>query len=450
MKAKVTVQGGAGQIGGNKILVEDGDARIWLDMGSPFSLGEKFFVEYLVPRDRFGLRDYFALDLVPKIPGLFSEEALEPTEYPYKRPDYSGILISHVHFDHSAHLSFVDSTIPVHIGEGTLNILKSWEETSARVNLGVHDYRTFRSGKKLKLDGVEATPVHVDHSVPAAYGYIMHCPSGTVVYTGDLRRHGPHYELTDDFIEAAKKARPDLLICEGTRIDPNDKRAPYSEKDVKKLSIEVVKKAKGKLAIVTFYPRDVDRMRTFYEVAKECGRKFVMSVKTAFLLLAIERDKHISVPKVAKENDILVYFREMRRSEKPWEREVREIVGDRAVGSDYVARHKGDSILQLDFEHFTELIDINPKKGSVFIHSKSEPFEEDDVTEEVKNNWLEYFGLVEHQLHASGHLSRSELEDLVSEVKPKRIMPIHTEHPEMFKDFAKEVVIPETGRTLSF
>src|SRR5256712_5005545 len=49
--ANLTFYGGVGEIGGNKILVEDRDARIWLDMGAPFDLGEEYFVEFLQPRD---------------------------------------------------------------------------------------------------------------------------------------------------------------------------------------------------------------------------------------------------------------------------------------------------------------------------------------------------------------------------------------------------------------
>ena len=441
---KVTVHGGVEEIGGNKILLEDKDARIWLDMGQSFSFGEELFAEFLGPRMRFGLRDYFALDLMPKIPGLYSHEMLESTDFPYRRPEFSAILLSHVHFDHSTHIAFADPKIPVHLGKGTRTILDVWEETSAMVNMGDHDYRTFRTGDKLKIDGVDARPVHVDHSVPAAYGHILHCPSGTVVYTGDLRRHGPHASMTDDFVEAAKRAKPDLLICEGTRIDPNDKRENYSEKDVKTLSTNEVNKAKGKLAVVTFYPRDVDRMRTFYEVARATGRDFVASAKTARLLMALEGDSHIRVPRVKKDPGLLVYLREMDKP-KRWERELAEAAGNRVVGADYVRKNQDSVILQLDFTHLTELIDIQPKRGGIFIHSKSEPFEEDDVEDMVKKNWLKHFGLSEHQFHASGHLNRKELEELVREIDADKVIPVHTEHPEMFKDFADKVIVPRKG-----
>lgn len=444
---KITLHGGVGEIGGNKVLLEDRGARVWLDMGLPFDFGEEYYVNFLGPRNRFGLRDYFAFDLVPRIRGLYSEESLADTDFPHVKPEFSGILLSHAHYDHSNMLSFVDPVIPVHLGEGTKTILEAWADTSPTASLGEHAYKTFRSGNKLELDGIEAVPVHVDHSVPAAYGYVLHGPSATVVYTGDVRRHGPHAEMTDDFIEAARESRPDVLISEGTRVDPGDKRIPYTEKDVKVRSIAEVRKARGKLAVVTFYPRDVDRMRTFYEAARETGRDYVLSAKAAYLLRALEKDGHIKVPRVKKDDGLLVYFRELSR--RTWEDGLKDDLGDRAVGSEYVRKHQGDVILQLDFTHFTELIDIQPKSGSIFIHSKSEPFEEDDIEDEVKERWLKHFGLEEHQLHASGHLSRKELESMVKEIGAKRVIPIHTERPELFREFAGNVLIPEKGKTLT-
>jgi ribonuclease J len=445
--ARLTFYGGVAQIGGNKILVEDRDARVWLDMGATFSLGEEYFAEYLMPRERFGLRDYFALDLVDRIPGLFSMDALEATDVAWREPDFSGVFISHVHYDHTNHIRFLDGSIPLHMGQGTAIILESWMTTarSPTMRLGSHDYRFFRTGDRVDADGIEVEPIHVDHSAPAAYGFLVHTSGGTIAYTGDLRRHGPKASLTDDFVEAARKARPVALITEGTRVAPDDSRESLTEADVKARSLEAIRGSPGKLPLVTFYPRDVDRMRTFVEVARAAGRRFVLSAKAAHLLMALKKDTRIEVPDVEREDDLLVYARDLDRLDL-WERDVRAKVKDRAVDAAYVRDHAGELVLQLDFTHLAELVDVRPPRGSPFLHSKSEPFEEDDIEDEILNHWLDRFGLVRHQLHASGHMSEPEIAGMVRTIYPKVVYPVHTEHPDRFTRFAPRVVLPERAR----
>ncbi len=432
--------GGVAEIGGNKILLEDRDARLWLDMGSPFNLGEAYFAEFLKARERLGLRDYFALDLISRIPGLFSADALHFTDLEWKKPDYSDICITHVHFDHTNHLRFVDASIPVHLGEGTRTILESWETTTPSAELGPHQYRTFHTGDTWDADGVEVEPIHVDHSAPAAYGYLFHTSDGAIAYTGDLRRHGPQGRLTDDFIAEASKAKPIALITEGTRVAPTDLRQNMTEADVKAGAIRLVNEAKAKLVLVTFPGRDVDRIRTFSEVAQATGRKFVVNAKTAHLLMTLKKDTHLSVPDIEKADHLFVY----NRGQKPfrWEQEIQDKLKDRVVTADIVRERPHEFLLQLEFWHLAELIDVEPPRGSIFIHSKSEPFEEDDINDAVLQNWLDRFGLVRHQLHASGHLSEAEVEEMVRTIAPKAVYPVHTEHPDRFTRFSRRVVQP--------
>jgi len=438
---QITCFGGVAEIGGNKILVEDRDARIWLDMGQSFAFGSEYFVEYLQMRNRFGLRDYFALGLMPRIPGLYSREWLEGAGFPYDPPQFSGVFVSHIHFDHTNHLKFLDPEIPVHMGEGTRIMLASWEETG-RMDLKEHDYRVFRTGRTIASDGVDVRPIHVDHSAPAAYGFLLDTSEGVVVYTGDLRQHGPHAEMTREFIAAAAEAEPVALITEGTRVAPRDARTNLTEADVKAKSIEAARRAKDKLVIATFYPRDVDRIRTFLEVAKAAGRKYVLQSKTAHLLMSLANDPGIKVPDVLRDPDIIVYDRQMDRS-FPWESGLFAQVGDRVVTSDYVRDHQPELLLQLDFWVLPELIDIQPTPGSPFIHSKSEPIEEDDEVEAVLRNWVRFFKLRRHQFHASGHMSEREISEMIREIEPRAVIPVHTEHPERFTRFAPRVMPPK-------
>ena len=55
----LTFYGGVGEIGGNKILVADGDTKILLDFGMNFADRSKFYsTPWLAPRDERGFVEF--------------------------------------------------------------------------------------------------------------------------------------------------------------------------------------------------------------------------------------------------------------------------------------------------------------------------------------------------------------------------------------------------------
>jgi len=67
----ITVYGGAGTIGGNKILLEDEGSRLFFDFGTTFATRDLYFEEYLNPRPGAGLMDLLEMDLLPPLEGLY-------------------------------------------------------------------------------------------------------------------------------------------------------------------------------------------------------------------------------------------------------------------------------------------------------------------------------------------------------------------------------------------
>ena len=442
-----TFYGGVDEIGGNKVLLEDGDVRFFLDFGQSFTLGCEFFTSWLCPRAVNGLGDYFEFGLLPKLKGLYAEEQLEYTDVPYVKPKFDAVFLSHAHFDHANHIEFLDPEIPVHLGAGTKLFLEAIEKTSSFFDYGEHSYETFRTGDKIKVGDLVVEPFHVDHSIPAAYGFLIHTSKGTVVYTGDLRAHGPRKDMTEDFKEKARESEPVAMICEGTRMVAKEKRKNYSERQVEKLSDKVVSST-DKIVFVTRYSRDMDRFRSFYNVAKDNDRKIAVSPKTAHLLSRLMEDKRLDLPDPLKDESILVYYKRKKSGEFEekdyyvWERDFM----DKMAMYEFVRKNQSKLVMDLDFYQFAELIDIKPSPGSHFIHSMSEPFSEEDIEDQVMHNWLDHFKMRFHQLHASGHLNREELTGLINYINPKRIFPVHTENQQLFKKISGNVQTIKYGK----
>jgi hypothetical protein len=61
---RLTFYGGVNEIGGNKILLEDKDTKVFLDFGKGFSRRAKFFEEYINPRVANGIEDFLTMGLL--------------------------------------------------------------------------------------------------------------------------------------------------------------------------------------------------------------------------------------------------------------------------------------------------------------------------------------------------------------------------------------------------
>jgi ribonuclease J len=446
----LTFYGGVNEIGGNKILLQDKKTKIFLDFGQSFIFGTDYFAGYLGPRGINGLKDYFEFNLMPKISGLYAKDQLASTNFKYVEPEIDAVFLSHAHFDHITHIKFLDPKIPIYLGVGTRLFMDSMETTSTFCDYGEHPCNLFRTGDKIKVGNLTVEPIHVDHSIPAAYGFIIHTSSGSIVYTGDLRRHGPRKDLTEEFIEKAKEAEPMALITEGTRMAQTEKRQNYSEPQVKQLSDKIVQST-NKIVFTMRYGRDMDRFRSFYKVAKKNNRQIIITPKTAHLLSTLKNDKHLDLPDPMKDDNIQVYYKRKKtgnHDEKDyfiWERDFM----DKMVTHDYIRKNQANLIMDLDFTQFGELIDIKPKAGCEFIHSMSEPFSDEDIEDQIMHNWMEHFKMHFHQLHASGHMAKDQLVEMVNYIKPKRAYPVHTENQALFQKYFDYTQNIEQGKEYS-
>lgn len=445
MGPSITCFGGVGEIGGNKILLRDRDTQVFLDFGTGFTDGAGFFDAGISPRKVNGAGDLFEFGLLPELPGLYSEEALQNTSLKHTDPEVDAILLSHFHFDHVGRVNYVDPEVPIYCGE-TTRLIHSAISRCGGSPLDGHRIKTFRTGDTIRIGSMEVKPVHVDHSIPGAYGFVINTTEGAVAYTGDFRYHGPAGHMTEEFVSRAREARPATLITEGTRVAKGASDQEVSEGTVLKQALVAVGR-KRKLVFSSFRGNDIDRVRTFHRVASATGRRLVVSMKTAALLDELEKDGRISVPKVGK--DVLVYVRRKGtgtgddRDYYKWERPYLT----RGVSASEVRDQQGGLFLHLDVRNMPEMIDIKPDSGGIYIHSSSEAFnEEGEREEEVVKNWITHMGFSYHQIHASGHAPMAGVGKLVSEVSPAKVLPVHTEHPGDFIGFGCRVVAPRRGR----
>jgi len=93
---------------------------------------------------------------------------------------------------------------------------------------------------------------------------------------------------------------------------------------------------------------------------------------------------------------------------------------------------------------------MKPSPGAVYIHSASEPYNEEQVlSQERVYNWLDKFGMERHQIHCSGHAKGKDLFEIVKAIEPKMLFPIHSEHPEMYVRVTRNMTVVDEGKLYS-
>ncbi len=300
--------------------------------------------------------------------------------------------------------------------------------------------------------GFQSESFSVDHSIYGALAYVVE-GDVSVAYTGDFRLHGCNGDKTRKFIREAKNAR--VLIIEGTRVgreEPN-----VSERDVYENAKAIVEEAKG-LVVANFSPKNFERLEIFKKIANETGRELVITLKTAYFLHALKL-----VDGVDRLKDLRIY-ENFKATTQKWEQViVSKHYDDRYVSPFEIRKNQENHVLCFTFYDLPHLLDIMPN-GGTYIYSSSEAFGEEQVFSFFRLwNWLQHFGfevhgfkvvdgelVFERGLHASGHLSKEEIVEVVEKVDPDVVIPVHTENPQWFAENFERAVVMRNGETVEF
>ncbi len=475
---------GAQAIGGTKIFLETSYKKFFFDFGLNYKQRGMYYEEFLNPRVANGIGDLYSLGLVPLIKGLYRKDLVEMLNKNgsadlgdgSEELSVDAVFLSHAHFDHSAYISFLREELPIYTSSTTIAILKAMEESgnptfenkmfefkrrgvpsSKNEEKGTHIFNAIENTEVIGNTYVLGFPV--DHSVRGALGFVVESSEGSVVYTGDLRLHGKRSEETINFVEEARKRKPDVLVIEGTNLrQDSEVKEFWTEQQVFDEAYKIFKKTQ-KLIITDFSIRDTDRLLTFLALSKVTGRKFVISLKDAYLL---DKMKESVMDTPGLDDPNIFFYLEKHESgtydeadyKRKWMKELlARIPKNKLLKAEDIRANEGEFAITLRFFDLQELIDLRPSKGSSYIHSSSEAHsEEQKIDERRMDNWLQKFNLYPRfHVHASGHAKKEDLFKIVDEINPKVIVPVHTEHPEIYlEQFGKRVKIVKNLDKIEF
>jgi len=344
----ITLYGGVGEIGGNKILVEHDGTRLMLDFGTRMGFASEFFADFLDVRSNTELKDKLTVGVLPNIPGVYRHDLICPdgvenlSNDRYERvisPDsemltvsgliiyeayckehgrgyVDGILLTHAHLDHTGDIGYLHRDIPLYCSRTTKTLVEAIDDVTnfkseairsgrARIVLTkeradapgspklehkeelVRDCIILKNGEAVDIGSFRVTMMEVDHSVPGAASYVLTCDVDGKPFRILYTgdiRFHGTKGTTIDDYVTAIGAGIDLMICEGTRIDSG---SLLTEDGVCSMITDEIAKTDG-LVFVEFSWKDTTRYETISKAAASCGRTFVINARLAYVLNKLE------------------------------------------------------------------------------------------------------------------------------------------------------------------
>jgi len=400
--------GGVGEIGMNLALYGLGDERrrqwIAVDIGVSFAGEEQPGIDLILPDIRYLVE---------------------------QRRNLLGIVLTHAHEDHFGALLdlWPRLKVPVYGTPFTAALFEAkrlGEPGAPAVPINVVPL-----GGRFALGPFDIELVNMAHSIPESNGLIIRTRLGTVLHTGDWKIDltpvtGPP---TD---EAKLRALGDegclALIGDSTNAT-REGRSP-SEADVAKSLAALIAGARGRVGVTTF-ASNVARIRAVAEAAAGCGREVVLVGR------AMER-----VAQVARETGYLDGIKDFRSVDVyghlPPDKVVALCTGSQGEARAALARIAED-------EH----PDVTFSRGDrVIFSSRAIPGNEKAVMRVVNGlvtQGIEVITDRTHLVHVSGHPRRAELEDMISWVRPRILVPVHGEALHMAEHgaLARRVGVPQ-------
>jgi ribonuclease J len=439
--ATLTFYGGVNEIGGNKILLEDGGCSLLLDFGLSFSRQKLFYEEYLLPRGGAGLLDPLTMGLIPPLEGLYRQDMEIPGLWArfnqhngYRKiSGVAGLLLSHAHMDHTGSISYLRPDIPIYATAMTAFLVKANQDagksgfdqqvcyftpTEYACPAGSRQSAVVSSsGEKQQRQFClgDRSPEELSGEARKYWqsGFWEKEPREKELISSPIRSHQAcHFKLkcfpVDHSIPGACawgiETSAGWMVYSGD-LRLHGKRGELTKKFIadaaaltpSALILEGTNIQKGQniseqdvyenakkavcqakgLVIADFSARDLDRLLTFLHIAKESGRKLVILPKDAYLLKAA-RLLDETFPDAGSDAGIMVY-QETSASKAPplWLRHIYEDYLAKVVLAEDVNKRPGDYLLCFSFFDLNELPSIAPGPDGLYVFSSSEPHDEE-------------------------------------------------------------------------
>jgi len=392
---KIKVYRGTHEIGGNCIEITANNGKVlWLDLGAPLNTTN--------------------------------------SDISYTGNKVDALIISHPHQDHFGLIEHVHTDTPIYIGQVTLDLIAATRIFLGREPLN-SNFILFEPWKEIEILGTfKVYPYLMDHSSPEAFAFVVEVDGKRLFYSGDFRSTGWKKILYTNLLRTPPKDI-DLFLTEGTMVERTHQKYPTEEAVFK--AIDAVIKNQINTTFIVSSAQNIDR---FVSVVKACNsnkKQLIVDTYNAWVLEVV-RKKSPKLPTI--DWDLIHVYNnksQLGRITEPHFSDFLQRVKSNDIGNQIFGNSR-------DFVYFLrcpnkKLVDKLTSNGVInLVYSQWEGYLEEGHKTYCSDTILELkssSGVNFEAIHTSGHATLSDIKKLLKAVNPRRIVPIHTEKPELLK-----------------
>src|ERR1700758_5110489 len=336
-----------------------------------------------------------------------------------ERKNLIGLVLTHAHEDHFGAIIDLWPKLrcPIYATKFSAALFEA--KCEAERNAPKIPVTVVPSGGRVDIGPFTVEFIPVAHSIPESHALAIHTEIGTVLHTGDWKIDPtPIIGRPTDERRLPELGASGVMALIGDSTNAVREGRSPSEAEVAKTIAELVKGARGRVAVTTF-ASNVARVRAVADAARAAEREVVIVGR------AMER-----VVQVARETGYLDGVQNFRGPDLyghfPPDKVVALCTGSQGEPRAALARIANDDHPQITLN----------KGDRVIFSSRTIPGNEKAVGSIINGlvaQGVEVITDRTHLVHVSGHPRRDELRDIIAWVRPQLLIPVHGEALHLFE-----------------
>jgi ribonuclease J len=330
-----------------------------------------------------------------------------------ERKNLVGLVLTHAHEDHFGAIIdlWPQLRCPIYATRFSAALFEA--KCASERNPPKIPVTVVESGGRIDIGPFSVEFIPVAHSIPESHALAIRTAAGTVLHTGDWKIDPtPIIGRPTDERRLREIGDEGVLALVGDSTNAVREGRSPSEQEVAKTITELVKAARGRVAVTTF-ASNVARLKAVADAAKAADREVVVVGRAMERVVQVARETgYLNGVQAFRGADLYGHF--------PPDKVLALCTGSQGEPRAALARIAND-------DH--PLVTLN-KGDTVIFSSRTIPGNEKAVNAIINGLVTQGIEIITdrtHLVHVSGHPRRDELRDMIAWVRPKILIPAHGE-----------------------